>query len=100
MDLEVGISYGEDLEAVKQITLDAVSAIPGLAPNEKTGFYYESFGESSINFSIRLWASTPDQPDYLRVRSEAITKIKAAYDKAGIQIPFPIRTIQFEKSGT
>jgi small conductance mechanosensitive channel len=60
---------------------------------------YEEFADSSINFSLRLWAATPEQPDYLRVRSEAIMKIKQAYDRAGIMIPFPIRTLDFGIKG-
>lgn len=99
MDLTVGISYGEDLEKVKQVTLKAVEDISGLSPNDKTTFYYEEFADSSINFTIRIWAATPDQPDYLRVRSEAIMRIKKAYDENNITIPFPIRTLDFGIKG-
>jgi small conductance mechanosensitive channel len=99
MDLTVGVSYGEDLEKVKEITLNAVSGINGLSPNDKITFFYEEFADSSINFTLRIWAATPEQPDYLRVRSEAISKIKQAYDEAGITIPFPIRTLDFGIKG-
>jgi small conductance mechanosensitive channel len=98
MDLSVGVSYGDDLEKVKNITLEAVKDISGLA-DDKTTFYYESFADSSINFTLRLWVATPEQHDYLRVRSEAIMRIKAAYDSAGISIPFPIRTLDFGIKG-
>jgi small conductance mechanosensitive channel len=99
MDLTVGVSYGEDLQKVKEVVLSAVSGIPGLAPNDPTTFFYEEFADSSINFSLRIWAATPEQPDYLRVRSEAIQKIKQAFDNAGIVIPFPIRTLDFGIKG-
>ena len=98
VDLLIGISYDDDLEKVKEVTLQAVSTIAGLSPQDKTMLYFESFADSSINYSLRLWASTPEQPDYLRVQSEAIIKIKKAYDQAGITIPFPIRTLYFEKN--
>lgn len=99
MDLSVGISYGEDLDRVKAVTLQAVSGISGLANNEQTSFFWEAFSDSSINFTLRLWAATPEQPDYLRLRSEAITQLKKAYDEAGIVIPFPIRTLDFGIKG-
>lgn len=99
MDLLVGVSYGEDLQKVKQVALDAVSGIAGLAPDEKITLFYEEFAESAINFTLRIWAATPEQPDYLRVRSEAITRIKMAFDKAGIVIPFPVRTLDFGIKG-
>ena len=98
VDLSIGISYDDDLEKVKEVTLRAVSSIAGLSPQDKTMFYFESFADSSINYSLRLWAATPEQPDYLRVQSEAIMKIKKAYDEAGITIPFPIRTLYFENN--
>ena len=98
VDLTIGISYGDDLEKVKEVTLQAVSSIAGLSPQDKTMFYFESFADSSINYSLRLWAATPEQPDYLRVQSEAIMKIKKAYDEAGITIPFPIRTLFLENN--
>jgi len=98
MDLTVGVSYGEDLEKVKDVTMNACAGIEGLS-EDPTTFFYQEFADSSINFTIRLWAATPDQPDYLRVRSEAITRIKKAYDEAGIMIPFPVRTLDFGIKG-
>lgn len=99
MDLTVGVSYGEDLQKVKDITMNACAGIEGLSAEDATTFFYQEFADSSINFTIRLWAATPNQPDYLRVRSEAITRIKKAYDDAGIMIPFPVRTLDFGIKG-
>lgn len=99
MDLTVGVSYGEDLQKVKDITLQAASTIAGLSPDDKTTLFFQEFADSSINLTLRLWAATPEQPDYLRVRSEAIMKIKQAYDEADIMIPFPIRTLDFGIKG-
>ncbi len=99
MDLTVGVSYGEDLQKVKEITLKAVEGITGLSDNDKTTLFFEAFNDSSIDFSLRIWVATPDQPDYLRVRDDAILRIKKAYDEAGITIPFPIRTLDFGIKG-
>lgn len=99
MDLTVGVSYGEDLQRVEDITLKAIAGLKGLSVGNRATFFYEEFGESSINFTLRLWVSTPEQPDYLAVRSQAIIKIKRAYDAAGITIPFPIRTLDFGIKG-
>ncbi|NDI98823.1 mechanosensitive ion channel family protein [Flavobacterium sp. LaA7.5] len=98
-DLTVGVSYGEDLERVRQITLDAVKDIEELSKTEETTFFYEEFGDSSINFSIRMWIDTAEQLVYKKVGSEAIIRIKKAYDANGIMIPFPIRTLDFGIKG-
>jgi small-conductance mechanosensitive channel len=98
MDLTVGVSYGDNLEKVKEITLNAVKDIKGLADDDITLFYQE-FGDSSINFVIRLWVSTTGQVDFLEVKSNAIMRIKNAFDKNDIMIPFPIRTLDFGIKG-
>lgn len=99
IDLTIGVSYGDDLEKVKDITLDAVKDIKDLSKEDEVTMFYTEFGDSSINFFIRLWVNCPDQPVYLRVGSEAITRIKKAYDENNIMIPFPTRTLDFGVKG-
>lgn len=99
IDIQIGISYGDDLEKVKNITLGAVKEIDGLSDEDPTTMFYNQFGDSSINFTIRLWVKTPEQPSFLQVGSEAIMRIKKAYDENNIMIPFPIRTLDFGIKG-
>ncbi len=95
LDLEIGISYKEDLERVQQITLEAVKNIEGLCEDEETTMYYKAFGDSSINYTIRLWLKSPEQSAYLIMSNQVIINIKKAYDQNDITIPFPIRTLDF-----
>jgi small conductance mechanosensitive channel len=99
MDLTVGVSYSEDLQKVKNVTLKALEGIEGLTKDDEMTFFYKEFGDSSINFDVRLWVHTPEQPEYLQVRSEAVMRIKQAYDENNITIPFPIRTLDFGIKG-
>lgn len=99
MDLTVGVSYGKDLQKVKNVTLKALEGIGGLTKDDEITFFYKEFGDSSINFDVRLWVHTPEQPEYLQVRSEAVMRIKQAYDENNITIPFPIRTLDFGAKG-
>ncbi len=99
LDLVVGVSYGEDLEKVRVITLDAVKDIEGLNEGDETTMYYQEFGDSSINYIIRLWISSPEQSAYWHVSNQAIIRIKKAYDNNKITIPFPIRTLDFGIKG-
>lgn len=98
-DLSVGVSYAEDLEKVRAITLDAVSDIEELSKVDTTQVFFVEFGDSSINLSVRMWISNPEQAVYNKVGSEAIIKIKKAYDANNIIIPFPIRTLDFGIKG-
>lgn len=100
-DLEIGVSYGDDLEKVKQVTYDAIRGIEFLSTTQEPSIYFTGFGDSSINFKLRMWIDSSDGLQYLHVGSEAIIRIKKAYDANDIMIPFPIRTMDFGiKGGT
>lgn len=98
VDLAGRVSFGYELEKVKVITLDAVKNIEGLS-DDPTTFFYTEFGDSSVNFVLRLWVDTARQGSFLDVQSEAIIRIKKAYDTNDILIPFPIRTLDFGVKG-
>lgn len=99
VDLDVGVSYGDDLEKVRRLTLDAVKGLDFVLPQEDISLYYKEFGDSSINFVVRFWINFAKQPNYLIAKSEAIMAIKKTYDQNDIMIPFPIRTLDFGIKG-
>jgi small conductance mechanosensitive channel len=96
VDLAVGVAYSDDLEKARRVALDAVAGVEGRDETRPPELFYESFGDSSINFQVRFWIPfRARQTDYLEARSRAIIRIKKAFDEAGITIPFPIRTLDF-----
>ena len=66
-----------------------------LLEGKGVNLYFTSFGDSSINFKLMFWITYPDQPGFMKARSEAIMSLKQAFDESGITIPFPIRTLDF-----
>jgi len=70
----------------------ARSPAPGTISREPEVFYRQ-FGESSIDFDLRIWLAASDEPSFLAARSEAIIAVKEAFDEHKIVIPFPIRTL-------
>lgn len=99
IDLVVGISYGEDLQFVEDITINAIKSIDYLQKDKSVDFYYQDFGDSSINFVVMYWIDFEQQANYLKAVHDGIKKIKSAYDENGITIPFPIRTVDFGIKG-
>jgi len=99
VDLKIGVSYGDDLEKVKRVAIEAVSAIETRDQASPVELFYEGYGDSSINFELRFWIDFFRHPDYMAARSEAVMRIKAAFDANDITIPFPIRTLDFAKVG-
>ena len=99
IDLEVGVSYGENLRHVKEITLEALEKLDFILPDKPPKLMYQEFGDSSINFTMMVWVHYSNQHDFLEARSELIMTIKDAFDKNDITIPFPIRTLDFGIKG-
>ncbi len=99
VDLEVGISYAEDLEQVQKIVIDALEDVKNRVKSRDIEVMYDSFGDSSINFKARFWVSYSRQVDYVGAKSDAIIRIKKAFDANDILIPFPIRTLDFAIKG-
>lgn len=97
--LAVGISYGEDLEKIRQITKSAVELLEQVVQKKGVHVHFYEFGDSSINFELRFWIKNSDQMYFLESRSAAIMAIKRAYDANQIVIPFPIRTLAFDVKG-
>jgi small conductance mechanosensitive channel len=100
IDLRLGVSYGDDLEKVRRIGIRAVEQVSTRKPDTEVELFFEEFGESSINLVVRFWIDfTSSQAEYLEARSEAIQRLKAAFDENGITMPFPTRTLDFGVKG-
>lgn len=97
--LEVGVSYGDDLEKVKKITTEAIQKVSNRLENQDVEVYFKEFGASSINLVARYWIKYNKNTDFWKARDEGIFNIKKAYDTNDIMIPFPIRTLDFGIKG-
>jgi len=95
IDLECGVAYGDELEKAAEVAKQAVAGVEGRDEARDVELYYTEFGGSSINFVVRFWIPFSRQPDYLEARSQAIQRLKVAFDEAGVSIPYPIRTLDF-----
>jgi small conductance mechanosensitive channel len=94
VDIDVGVSYADDLARAKEIAIQAVKGVSSRLKDKDVQLFYQEFDDSSINFVVRFWIRFGTQTDFLAAQSEAIERIKAAFDAAGITIPFPTRTLE------
>lgn len=98
--LECGVSYGEDLEKVERVTIEALSAAEGRLQDEDVSVHWQGFGDSSIDFIANIWIEySRDHKVYIGVKNEAVKRLKKAFDENDIMIPFPIRTLDFGIKG-
>lgn len=103
IEIELRISFDEDMEKVREITLEAITDIPFLLKNKEIEFFFKSFEESYIKCLVRFWIDAFFQRDFLASQSQGLINIKKAFDSHGITIPYPIKVIDLEmkdKAGT
>ncbi|SHL96683.1 mechanosensitive ion channel family protein [Hymenobacter psychrotolerans] len=93
VDLDCGVAYDSDLEQVRAVALQAMRDFPKLLTDRPPEVMFTGFGDSAITFTLRFWIPYQQQVDYVGAKSEAVMRIKRAFDEAGIVIPFPIRTL-------
>ena len=96
--INCGVGYEDDLEKVEELTLKTLGEHFEQGPGEGIEFYYQEFGDSSINFITRFWIDCSKKKDILTAQNIAIKAIKKAFDTNDINIPFPIRTLDFDKN--
>ena len=99
VDLTCGVGYGDDLGHAQRVAVQAVEGLDVRKASRPVQLYFTEFGDSSINFVVRFWVDFAAQTDFLEAQSQAIMAVKAAFDGAGVTIPFPIRTLDFDPNG-
>ncbi|QED39038.1 mechanosensitive ion channel family protein [Antarcticibacterium arcticum] len=93
--LDCGVAYDSDLELVQNLTIETMKSLFAQQGNEEVEFMYQEFADSSINFVVRFWTPVSNRKDILVAKNKAIIALKKAFDENNINIPFPIRTIDF-----
>ncbi len=101
--VEVGVSYDSDLGKVETITLEiakeVLGEIQGGIPEFEPFIRYHTFGDSSIDFTVIM--RTREFINQYNIKHEFIKRLHERYNKEGINIPFPIRTVYMkEKAAT
>ena len=91
-----GVGYGEDVDESREVIRKAVESCSTVERNKPVEIFAQEFASSSINFEVTWW--TGSKPvDVRRSRDEVVAAVKRALDDAGIEIPFPYRTLTFSE---
>ncbi|WP_209330673.1 mechanosensitive ion channel family protein [Lunatimonas salinarum] len=86
--IPVGVAYKEDPEKVRKILLEAAAENAGVLSNPPCDVLFQGYGESSIDFDLRVWTSDfINKP--LVLKSQLYYDIFRRFRDAGIEIPFP-----------
>lgn len=96
MQIMTGVAYSEDARAALHIIKEAVESCRLVVKEKDVEVFLNGFGSSSIDIEVTWWAD-PTPLGERKSRSEVVGAIKQALDDAGIEIPFPYRTLTFKQ---
>lgn len=102
--IDLGISYGSDIDLARKIIREECLKHP-LLVDPRTEEQKEAgdvlvpvrlltLGESSVN--LRAWAWAKDNADAFVLGCDLLESIKKRFDLEGIEIPFPHRTLVYK----
>ena len=94
VDIKIGIDYSCDAAKAIKVALEALPLVPGVLKDPAPSVSVASLDDSQVTLNIRPWSAGAD---YWAVHNATQVAIKAAFEKNGIDIPFPQLTVHMDK---
>ena len=94
LEIVVGIDYGDSTDQALAIMRDMVENEPKFLKTPVPQFFVSALADSSVNVAFRAWAKNAD---YFELLWKYTDEVKQRFDKAGITIPFPQRTLHVQQ---
>lgn len=85
-----GVSYAADLAKAQEVILSTIMADPRAKSDPEPFIQVSNLGDFSVDFTVRVWCASSD---FFGFKTDMTRKVKEALDGAGIEIPFPTRTV-------
>ena len=89
--VNVGVSYGADVDLVAETLLRVGEAHPEVLRDPEPRVQFLNFGDSSLSFDLLVWIEDPARQYF--VRSDLNFAVVKAFREEGITIPFPQRDL-------
>lgn len=96
MRLCVSADYAAPPTRVKDILLHATSNAKGVSPATAPTVYLKNFGDYAVEYEIKFFMESHD--NYYEVCDAIRTNIWYSFQRHGVKIPAPIRTVQLERT--
>ena len=90
IDLKIGVAYKENVARVRELLIAVAEKNPLCLEEPPPMFLYLGYGDSSLDLQFSVWGK---RENFLPLRNAILEEIKAAFDAAGIEIPFPHRSL-------
>ena len=91
-EFTIGIGYQDDIAKAKQIALDTVKGVEGVAQDPPPDILVDQLAASTVNLIVRFHTNS-QRADYLKVGSACMQQVKEAFDRERINMPTDIQTV-------
>lgn len=85
IDMEIPVSYNSKIDDVKKVVLEVVNNQKGVLKSPKPIIRLNEYGDSNLNFILKLWVTCDI---YWDTKYDLNEKILIALDEAGIEIDY------------
>lgn len=89
--INIGIAYDADIDKAKNLIVEVAKSADWISKEPPPVAVVKNFGESSVDLQLRVWIE--DARKRMNTISYITDKVKEAFDKNGIEIPYPKRDI-------
>ena len=96
LDLTVSASYDAPTELVLEALREA-AAIPQVLPDEPSMFRLSGYGDSAINYLLRVWTTTAD---YWDAYFDILERVRTSFEARGIEMTYPHLTVHMAPAET
>ena len=90
LDLNVGVAYRENIPRVRETLMELAGTNPRALMEPAPVVFFDGYGESSLDLRLTVWTT---RENFWDLKRSLLEEIKARFDEAGIEIPFPHRTL-------
>ncbi len=97
--LSVGVDYDTDLEHAEAVALETMEALEVVAPGPKPQVVPTAFDDSAITLECRFWITQPNAHKKWQTIRAVVYALKTAFEREGIGIPYPQRTLSARGDG-
>jgi len=85
VDITIGTSYSENVDKIKESLAEVVASTPEVVTDKEVFIGITNFGESSIDYTVRVWVKNAD---YWNAYFAMLERVKRAFERDNIEIPF------------
>lgn len=93
LEVDVGVDYETDMDHAESVALDAVESVDDVLDIPSAEVIGVEFGDSAVVLRLRFWIDNPSARRKWRTRAAVIRNVKEAFEREGIDIPFPQREV-------